>query len=136
MFIDNLVEWFGVARLKMSLMNYLGAVASAAIEAAGSGQTTAQASASGVPSNVATGSRENVPVTVTVSTAPTNFGGSGDASTGARVTVAPGLSGFPSLVPLTLHHSPGQGQFYAISSSGPMRLAHPPGEFYAKLKVF
>lgn len=114
-------------------MNYLGAVASAAMEAASQAAIQQQHQgpmSAGTPVSV---SRGEAPVTTVVSTS--SSGGNSEASSagGGRtsVTMPQGLSGFP-VVPITIHHSSGpSGQItYAVHgiSNGPMRLAHPHGK--------
>lgn len=114
-------------------MNYLGAVASAAMEAAS--QAAIQQHHQGPMSSgtAVSVSRGEAPVTAVVSTA--SAGGNTDASSagGGRpsVTMPQGLTGFP-VVPITIHHSSGpSGQItYAVHglSNGPMRLGHPHGK--------
>ncbi len=112
-------------------MNYLGAVASAAMEAAS--QAAIQQHQGPMSAGTAVSvSRGEAPVTAVVST---STGGNNEASSagGGRtsVTMPQGLSGFP-VVPITIHHSSGpSGQItYAVHgiSNGPMRLGHPHGK--------
>lgn len=167
--IDNFVEveWFVTPRrinllkhqpllFKMSLMNYLGAVASAAVEAAtaaaiqqqSTGPTTLatthvqQQGSTGPGGGVVSSSSScsssatsrDGPTLVSAAAVPTPSNNNNNESTTttarASVAVPQGLSGFP-VVPITIHHSSGPTgpQFaYAVQAipSGSMRLAHSP----------
>jgi len=108
-------------------MNYLGAVASAAVEAASAGSIKGPVVASATAASTTnTNSNEGSAIVSTTATV-------GNPESSSSRTVSQGLPGFP-VVPITIHHSSGpSGQYsytvQAISNGAvPVRLGHPHGK--------
>ncbi|CAL8093955.1 unnamed protein product [Orchesella dallaii] len=108
----------------MSLMNYLGAVASAAVEAASASSVKGPVVASATGAST---SNVNISDGSTIVSTTASVGNPDNSSR----TIPQGLPSFP-VVPITIHHSSGpSGQFttYAVQtiSNGAVRLGSPHG---------